>query len=414
MGGASHEAPRLVPDSTDFRPVFGQRDLFYGLEPLVYMNHAGISPPSALVKRAVQTFLHAMGRHGGDGFPAWIAQRRRLKGKLAALVGARGDREIALTQNTSRGIGDVALSFAWRPGDRVVLFSGEFPANVTPWQRAAAAFGAEIVMLDGLRYLTDEAGALADLERELACGVRLVAVSAVQFQTGLRMPIAEMGALCREHGARLFVDAVQAAGVCPIDVAREHVDFLAAGSHKWMMGLEGAGFVYASEEAAAELEPRAVSWLSHERPVDFLLEGPGKLRYDKPLRATIDVLEGGNLSAIGFAAVEASLDGLQSLGIDAIYEHVQRVNDALEVGAVGLGMRSVRSANPARRSGSLCLLPPEGLDVVALHRELGTLGVACAIPDGYLRLSPHWPNAVDEAEQVTLSLEEALRRVRAG
>jgi cysteine desulfurase/selenocysteine lyase len=50
---------------------------------------------------------------------------------------------------------------------------------------------------------------------------------------------------------------------------------------------------------------------------------------------------------------------------------------------------------------------------VALHRELGRLGVACAIPDGKLRFSPHWPNAIDEADQVALSVEEAISRVRA-
>jgi len=278
--------------------------------------------------------------------------------------------------------------------------------------QAARSYGAEPVMLDARRYRTDAEGALADLEDALAKGARLVAVSAVQFQSGFRMPLAAISERCRAVGARLFVDAVQACGVVPIDVRAEGIDYLAAGSHKWMMGLEGAGFVYASREAAEELVPRTVSWLSHERPADFLLEGGGKLRYDKPLRSTIDVLEGGNLSAIGFAAVEASLDLLQWLGIETIYDHVQRIHDALEPRLVDLGLRSLRARDEASRSGSLCFEAPSDVDVVAVHRELGRLGIACALPDGLLRFSPHWPNAVDETEQVALSVEEALARVR--
>src|SRR5262245_1296445 len=86
---------------------------------------------------------------------------------------------------------------------------------------------------------------LEALEGELLRGaVRLVAVSAVQFQSGLRMPLQAMSRMCHVHGAELFVDGVQACGVVPVDVRAEGIDYLACGSHKWLMGLEGAGFLY--------------------------------------------------------------------------------------------------------------------------------------------------------------------------
>jgi hypothetical protein len=50
--------------------------------------------------------------------------------------------------------------------------------------------------------------------------------------------------------------------------------------------------------------------------------------------------------------------------------------------------------------------------VVELHAHIQSLGVACAIPDGVLRFAPHWPNALDEVEQVLLSADEAIRRLR--
>ena len=65
-----------------------------------------------------------------------------------------------------------------------------------------------------------------------ACrGVRLRAVSAVQFQTGYAMPIRDLGALCRRHGCELFVDGIQAVGVMPFDCTDLGVDYLAVGCH---------------------------------------------------------------------------------------------------------------------------------------------------------------------------------------
>lgn len=406
-------APALFPDAPELAPQLESRALFGGLQPLVYMNHAGISPPSVVVRKAVTTLLTDYGKRGAIAYMTWAAQRERLRAKLAALIGAERPDDVALTQNTTRGVVDVALCFQWQPGDRVIVFSGEFPANVTPWQRAAELFGLELTMLDGRRYLTDEEAALEELRAALERGrVRLVAVSAVQFQTGLRMPIAQIGRLCHERDAKLFVDAVQAVGMVPIDVASSGIDFLACGAHKWLMGIEGAGFLYASPDTARLLAPRVAGWLSHVDPVSFLFEGADRLRHDRAIREDIRFIEGGNLSATAFAALEASTDLAARLGGEVVFDHVQRVNDAIEAPATELGFRSLRSARPERRSGSLCLAMPPGVDPIALYTEVVRQGVACATPDGYLRLSPHWPNAVDEADQVTLTLEHALAAVR--
>lgn len=398
-----------------FTAKLGDRGLFPHLAPLVYVNHAGISPPSRPVRLAMTALLDDYAAQGAAAYPAWYAQRLRLREKLGRLIGAAtaGD-DIALVQSTTRGLTDIALCFPWQPRDRVILFEGEFPANVTPWQRAAAMFGLEVVFLP-LGGFTDGSGSgLARLEGELERGARLVAVSAVQFQTGLRMPLAEIGALCRAHGAELCVDAVQAIGATPVDVEAAGVDYLACGGHKWLMGLEGTGFLYIRRERLPSLRPAVAGWLSHEDAVSFLLQGPGKLRYDRPIRQRADFVEGGNLNAAGFAGLEAAVDLILQIGVERIHEHANRFLDPLEEALRERGWESLRPADPALRGCSLGVRPPGGASVVELYRELTRLGIACAIPDGVLRFSPHWPNALDEWEQVLLSADEALGRIATG
>src|SRR5512134_3844650 len=124
----------------------GDRSLFPDLEPAAYLNHAGVSPPSRLVVEAARAAAEDFARRGSAAVGAALERRRRLKAKLGRLLGAPPE-ELGLTQNTGAGLAAVALCFPWRSGDRILGFRGEFPANVTPWQRAAELFGLELTLL---------------------------------------------------------------------------------------------------------------------------------------------------------------------------------------------------------------------------------------------------------------------------
>lgn len=395
---------------TDDRFVarLGDRGLFPTLQPRAYLNHAGISPPSLPVQRAIAAVAEDYAQHGGGAFPRWHAQRGVLRERIAALIGAE-PRDIALINNTTRGVTDIALCLSWKPGDRVLLFHGEFPANVTPWQQAAELFQLEVEFVPLMTFVRSHAEGLAALQQALAGGgVRLVAVSAVQFQTGLRMPLAEMAALCHAVGAELFVDGIQAVGAVPLDVRAAGIDYLSAGGHKWMMGSEGLGFLYIHPERVTALQPRVAGWLSHEDGLSFLLEGSGHLRYDRPIRRTADFIEGGAYNTIGCAALAAATDLLLQLGPAEIFAHVQRYLDALEAALIDRGFTSLRARDPAARSCILSVIAPDPGQVLGLRRELAERGVSCSTPDGLLRFAPHWPNHPDEIAHVLAAIDAAL------
>ncbi|MES2644532.1 MAG: aminotransferase class V-fold PLP-dependent enzyme [Myxococcota bacterium] len=396
-------------------PRLGDRSLFPDLVSRSYLAHCAISPVSQPVREAVGAYVDSYARLGVGALGRWLERRAVLRGALARLIGAGSD-DIALVSNTTTGVIDIAFAIAWAPGDRVVLFDGEFPANVTPWQQAAATFGLQIVQLPltGFGLPSDapesdgagEGGGLARLEATLREGARLVAVSAVQFQTGLAMPIPAIAALCRRYGAELFVDAIQGVGVVPIDVACG-VDYLTCGSHKWLLGIEGSAFLYVAPHRVGALVPRLGGWLSHEDPIGFLM-GASPLRYDRALRARADVFEGGAANGAGLAALDAAVHLLAHLGVPAVHDHVQRWHDAIEPGLIDRGFTSLRSPHAAGRSGILAVRAPAGIDVQALVAALLPRGVVVSAPENNLRIAPSWPNALEEVPVVLAAIDDAL------
>jgi selenocysteine lyase/cysteine desulfurase len=390
-------------------PALGSRALFPTLTDRVCLNHAGVSPLPAPVAAAAAAFLAARSASGAPAFLGAVAQRERLRATIARLFGAAPG-GVSLGFGTSRGLLDVAYSLDLAPADRVLGFAGEFPANLTPWRSACRAMGARFETLP-LEGFGDGSGrGLARVEDALRRGgVRLIAVSAVQFQTGLAMPLAALAALAHAHGALLAVDAIQACGIRPLHAEALGIDWLVTGAHKWLMSLEGAGFTLASAAAQAAFVPRMVGWLSHTDPVRFLTDGEGHLRADPPLRPTVDTLEGGAANAAGHAALEASLGLLEALGVDAIYAHVQALHDAWEPLFAAEGFVSHRAPDPAARSGSLCFRVPPHLHGPALPAAFAQRGLSLALPDGQLRLAPHWPNGLHETADIAAILAEVVR-----
>ncbi len=401
-----HDLLKQLPTA----PELGSRALFPSLQASVYVNHAAVSPASVAVKQAVMAYLTDSAALGLGAVLPWIAQRERLRTRIAGLLPGASAADIALTAGTSSGIIDIAMCHPWSSGDRVVLFEGEFPANVTPWLQAAQLYDLqpEWVSLEGFSSGSGEG--LAAVEAALKRGAAMVAVSAVQFQTGLRMPVEALGKLCRRYGAALFVDAIQACGVVPVDV--EQVDYLACGGHKWMMGLEGVGFLYVDPARIDALRPRLASWLSHEEGLGFLFEGPGHLRYDRAIRKRADMFESSAPQTALFAALDGGLTTLEHIGVESIFAHVQQWHDLAEEGLKRRGFSSLRAPHALGRSGSLCLVPPEGVPVTHLSAGLVERGISVAIPDGRLRLAPHWPNALDEVDGLLHAVDAVVASIR--
>lgn len=91
----------------------------------------------------------------------------------------------------------------------------------------------------------DENGniSLADFKAALRDDTILVTIMAGNNEVGSRMPIHEIGEILADHQAWFHTDAVQAYGLLPIDVKRDHIDLLSTSAHK-LNGPKMMGFLY--------------------------------------------------------------------------------------------------------------------------------------------------------------------------
>jgi len=378
-----------------------KRALTYHLEPATYLNYAAVSPPIVPVQQAIRACLDDYAARGVGAVMTWVEARERLKCQLAEFLGASSPDEFALVTNTSTGVVCVANAIDWQPGDEIVLFDQEFPTNTVPWQRAAHTYDLELRWVSTQETVESGGENLAD---SLSERTRLVAVSAVQFQTGWRMPVARIGELAADIGAETFVDAIQACGVVPLDFSSWGVRYVACGGHKWMMGLEGAGFLWCRQDTWEALVPRLAGWLSTEEPLKFLFEGPGELRYDRPLKSDPSLFEFGATNALGYAGLAASVEQLASIGVHEIWASVDAYLDQLEDGFSERGVETTRRRDA--RSGILSVRPPQGHSVAEIVEFFEDRSIAISSPDGYLRFAPHWPNESEEIEQILSTWDE--------
>lgn len=390
------------------RARFGERSVFSRLDAIAYLNHAAIAPMADPVHAAAQRVIDEQAMRGSMMFSTRLAEREQLRASLAQLLHAHVD-ELALVPSTMYGLAALATSIPWRQGARILAFEGEYPTNVSIWQRACERHGLTLTLLQVADFARADGPDFRALDAELARGdVQLCAVSAVQFQTGLRMPLAEIARRCHAHGAELAVDAVQTLGCTPFDVHALGIDYAASGSHKWMLGIDGAGVLFVRAACLQRLRPAIAGAMSHV-DAERIFMHPGELRYDRALRGDARVFEGGMLSSVSCAALGAALPMLLDLEPAAIHRHVNAYLDRLEAELIARGFRSLRLPDEARRSCILGVLPPpSAASASRIASGLGARGVVCSGPDGVLRFAPHFANHTDEIPRLLEALDHVL------
>jgi cysteine desulfurase/selenocysteine lyase len=369
-------------------------DEFPQLPGLRYLNHAAVSPWPQRAVDAVSRFATENAQSGARDYSRWLQVERRLRERLQRLLNAPSCADIALVKNTSEALSFVAFGLDWRAGDQVVISDEEFPSNRVVWE-ALAPLGVEVVQVN--LHSGDAETALID-----ACGprTRLMAISAVQYASGLRLDLPRLGQGCRERGVLLCIDAIQQLGALPFDVQASQCAFAMADGHKWLLGPEGLGVFYCRSDLRAELKLHEYGWHMLEHAGDYQ-------RNDWAPARSARRFECGSPNMLGAMALEASLSLLEEVGMPQVEQALQERMQWLIDGLRKLPGARLHSAVQHQQRAGILTFSLDGWQHQTLFERLKEQQVICAQRGAGIRLSPHFytkPLVIEETLQVLQQL----------
>jgi selenocysteine lyase/cysteine desulfurase len=333
-------------------------------------------------------------RNGVVNWPDWERKLDLFRRDLAQLISA-DEGEIGFVGSTTHGIGLVAEGFPWRSGENVVIPAEEYTSNIYPWMNLKDR-GVEVRLVPSL----DGRVQVDDLARAIDRNTRVLSVSHVEFSSGFRNDLDTLGQLCRERNVAFFVDAIQGLGPLTIDVSRTPIDFLAADGHKWLLGPEGAGFVYVRREWIERLRPILVGWHS----VNSSYNNPEP---DFRLKPNAQRWEGGSFNMPGLQTFAASVSLFLEIGPDVVSRRILDRAEAVRELARSCGWTVYGSTRPEDLSGIVCLEKP-GVEPNAFARSAREQGVALACRRGRVRISPHVYNDESDLDRLRAVLTRGI------
>lgn len=347
-------------------------------EDIIYLNHGAVAPWPKRTALAVSRFAEENTIQGALDYARWRQTEASLRSQCQALLNAPSSSDIALLKNTSEALSTVAYGLHWKAGDNVVLPAQEFPSNRIVWE-SLRRFGV------GVRKVSLEQSESPEDALVGACdeSTRLLAVSSVQYATGLRLDLQRLGRYCRNQGILFCVDAIQSLGALQMDVQAIGADFVMADGHKWMLGPEGVALFYCRPERRDDLNLVQYGWHMVAHAGDFD-------RLDWQVADDAQRFECGSLNMLGIHALNASLSLLLELGMENVEDAVLRNSAYLSQAIRRHPKLELLSPHEHQRRSGIVSFRCKDSDAKTLYSSLTSAGVVCALRKGHIRFSPHF------------------------
>jgi len=355
----------------------------------IFLAHAGVCPLPRRVADAVAEC--ARGSTRGDQ-EAFVIHRLNEARRLGARLLRCQPEEIALVGPTSLGLSFVAAGLDFRKGDNILIYHDDYPSNVYPWM-ALADRGVEVRLLN-----TRALGVIRpqDVMGQVDENTRLVALASCHFISGYRLEHEAIGKYLHDRGILFCLDAIQTLGAFPTTV--ENVDFLAADSHKWLLGPCGAGLLYVRRDLQEKLNPPVYGWHNVRNP-NFIAQE------QIVFRSGAVKFEAGTHNLLGLVGLISAMELILEIGVENIATGLLQRRSNLASALQAKGFRVLNAdVNPANASG-IVSCQRSGSDLAELQKRLADAGVVVSLRtdrkgQNYLRLSPHFYNTDAELQRV--------------
>jgi len=375
----------------------------YGfMKDVIFLNVSSVVMPPKRVQEAYGSFMADYVKNFGEDIvpKAWSIVNE-ARPKIAKLINAKESHEIAFVKNTCEGISIIADGYPLQKGDNIVVADQEHSANLFPWINVHERKGVD------LKIVASKNGEIPtqDMIDSIDSRTKILTISAAQFSTGFLADLKTLGEECKKRGVIFVVDGIQAIGRIKIDVQDFHIDYLAAGSNKGLLGTLGAGIVYCSDRIVKDIIPPYASYQSvvnHASPpavttnFDYLEWYPHARRF-----------ESGNLSYNCILAISKGVDLLLELGIENIEAHIRALEKHLRNKIDDLPFHVVlQDADPKHWSGIVCVYYPKDLEEEVIN-TLSEYKIYATMRGGYMRFGINFYNTIEQMD----ILAEVLHKI---
>jgi selenocysteine lyase/cysteine desulfurase len=358
------------------------RHRFPIFERLVYINSCSQGALSDAVRESYEDYLRDWDEKGAP-WEYWVERTEAARAAFARLVNAEPD-EIAVTTSLSAGVSALASGLRYAKRSKIVTTDLEFPTVGQIWH-AQESRGARVVHvpLDGFERAVDDDTAV-------------VSITHVSYRTGEMIDVKQVVELAHERGALLLLDAYQSAGSVPLDVKELGVDFLSAGTVKYLLGSAGLAFFYCRRELFERTWPTATGWFADQDV--FQMDA-----WDYSPSPTARRFQAGTPPIPSIYAGIAGIELMEEIGIEETREHVLGLNAHLMKGIDDLGGTVVTPRKRKRHGALICV---KSRDVNELVAALGRWGIVTSERDGNLRISAHAYNSLEDVDLVLEALAQ--------
>lgn len=369
---------------------------------MIYWDNAATTYPKPVtVQRAVATALRQYGANPGRGGHAMsLATAERLyrcREVAAAFFGLSDPTGVIFTPNCTASL-NLVIQGVLANGGRAVISDLEHNAV---W-RTVYALSPRFPRYDIAAWDADEDRLVENFRRAIRSDTRLIVCTHASNVFGVTFPLRRLAELAHAHGLLLCVDAAQSAGVLPIQMEQDGIDYLCVAAHKGLYAPMGTGLLLCRER---------------ERVTPLLRGGTGSYsQLPEQPHELPDRLESGTPNTPGLCGLLAGLEFVQAQGRERIYRHelglLQQVYDRLQ------GIPRIRLCSPrpeAEKTAPVLSLAVEGIPSERVGEQLAAANIAvraglhCAplahtrfgtLPDGTVRLAPSVFSTEQEAEQI--------------
>lgn len=372
------------------------RKLFPMADSCVYLDSAHYSPFSTETRDRLINFINRFTESNynlskfNDEIPA------KLKEKIAKLINC-DSKEVIIVSSTTHGLNIFTNGISEKICRSVAYADSEFPSVVYSWMNQEKLRGIKnfIIPSENGKIKTE------DVEKVIReNNIDVLTVSSVEF-LGFKNDLHKLREITNKYNAMLVVDAIQSIGAVPMDVKKYNLDFLSAGSQKWMMSPAGIGFAYMPDRMREKISPSYVS----TKNVNYNFTN--FLNYKLELKEDGSAYENSTPNTLGMIGLESSVDLFLLLGVDNIYKHILSLLDLFIEGLSNTGKYYIESdLSEDHRSNILIFSSNDKSRNAHIQSELEKQKIFIAIREGFLRISPHLFNNEEDINKLIQALNQ--------